>query len=284
MRRLAVLVFFLLIALALAWGADFWTRKPFSEWSEKEVKRLLSDSPWAKTFTLRDPVLMQSRREVGKFSTTTVEGEGPKDPEVDYIVYLRTAQPVREALVRSAQLEQKYDRMDDAARQAFDARWRQFLASPVADKIIFHVRYSSNITDIDRKLANYWQTQTLDSLLPDTYMTTSAGKRVSPVAFWVGKGGAREFQLAFPRPAAEDRDAALAVEFKVPDMFDPALRTSRDAVAVGDFGQPPRRDAGTALNQQEDIEARTKATLQRGTRLYLKFSLKEMEYKGAVTY
>jgi hypothetical protein len=29
-------------------AADFWTAKPFTEWSDKEVERMLTDSPWSK--------------------------------------------------------------------------------------------------------------------------------------------------------------------------------------------------------------------------------------------
>ncbi len=32
-------------------GADFWDAKPFTEWSEKEVNKVMGDSPWAKTTT-----------------------------------------------------------------------------------------------------------------------------------------------------------------------------------------------------------------------------------------
>jgi hypothetical protein len=33
-------------------GKDFWIEKPYTEWSEKEVKKLLQNSPWSKTLTL----------------------------------------------------------------------------------------------------------------------------------------------------------------------------------------------------------------------------------------
>lgn len=39
----------LLTAAALLWGADFWDVKPFTEWSEKEVAKIMGDSPWSKT-------------------------------------------------------------------------------------------------------------------------------------------------------------------------------------------------------------------------------------------
>jgi hypothetical protein len=43
------------VALSLAVGtlfaADFWEKKKFTEWDQKEVARMLSDSPWARSFT-----------------------------------------------------------------------------------------------------------------------------------------------------------------------------------------------------------------------------------------
>jgi hypothetical protein len=268
MRRLAAAaVLFCAFAAIFAFGADFWVKKPYAEWSDKEVKRLLSDSPWAKTFTLRRPVLQQTRREFGRFSSAAGEGEGQNAPEIDYVVYMRTAQPVREALVRTAQFEQKYDAMNRASRQAFDASWSQFLTASFPSKVIVQVKYSSNVTDIDRKLANYWQTQTLETMLTDSFLTGPDGKRVSPIAFWVGKGATREFQLAFPRPEPAAGNDSVAVEFKAPEMLeDPGFHTLTDAAL------------------QKDAENRGRTTPSSSTRVYLKFSLKDMEYKGAVTY
>jgi len=37
-----------LLVSALLWAGDPWKDKPYTAWSEKEVERILSDSPWAK--------------------------------------------------------------------------------------------------------------------------------------------------------------------------------------------------------------------------------------------
>ena len=36
------------------WAADkdFWDTKPYSEWNDKEVERLLKSSPWSRTVSL----------------------------------------------------------------------------------------------------------------------------------------------------------------------------------------------------------------------------------------
>jgi hypothetical protein len=39
----------LLIVFAISlWAADFWQSKPYTEWTDKEVQKILSNSPWSK--------------------------------------------------------------------------------------------------------------------------------------------------------------------------------------------------------------------------------------------
>ncbi len=39
----------LTVLVASAWGAGFWDKKHFTQWTEKEVQRTLNNSPWAKS-------------------------------------------------------------------------------------------------------------------------------------------------------------------------------------------------------------------------------------------
>jgi hypothetical protein len=47
-----LLPFLLILAIALCtvslFAADFWQSKPYTEWSDKEVQKILSNSPWSK--------------------------------------------------------------------------------------------------------------------------------------------------------------------------------------------------------------------------------------------
>ena len=49
LKKLSMLLF--LGALCM-WAADFWTTKPFTDWSDKEVQKILSDSPWTGKVTV----------------------------------------------------------------------------------------------------------------------------------------------------------------------------------------------------------------------------------------
>jgi hypothetical protein len=44
MKKLALL---LLACAVCMWAADFWTSKPYTDWSAKELQKMMSDSPWA---------------------------------------------------------------------------------------------------------------------------------------------------------------------------------------------------------------------------------------------
>ncbi len=38
----------LLTGAVLLFAADFWEKKPYTEWTEKEARRVVTDSPWAR--------------------------------------------------------------------------------------------------------------------------------------------------------------------------------------------------------------------------------------------
>ena len=49
MRKLPALFFLLAVGL---WAADFWQSKSFTEWNDKDVAKMLTDSPWAHRVTI----------------------------------------------------------------------------------------------------------------------------------------------------------------------------------------------------------------------------------------
>jgi hypothetical protein len=56
-----------LLALALSlWAADSWQSKPAAQWNDKEVQKILTNSPWAKTISVSAGGLMDSDSAVGR--------------------------------------------------------------------------------------------------------------------------------------------------------------------------------------------------------------------------
>jgi hypothetical protein len=49
LKKLPLLLFSCALCM---WAADFWTTKPFTDWNEKEVQKILTDSPWTEKVTV----------------------------------------------------------------------------------------------------------------------------------------------------------------------------------------------------------------------------------------
>ena len=80
----SVAILWVVMAVALS-AAAFWEEKPFTQWSEKDVEKILTDSPWA-----------------GKASLTHEKAGADLGPVPDWnlIVSVRSATPVRQAMAR----------------------------------------------------------------------------------------------------------------------------------------------------------------------------------------
>ncbi|HZI18972.1 MAG TPA: hypothetical protein VEY09_10295 [Pyrinomonadaceae bacterium] len=131
----------LLAALAAPAAAqEPWAGKPFREWTKREAERVLNDSPWAQTRTVK----VRGERRVQSVAGSSLPGAtGTEDPRVtasvggaeapvdfNFTLRLRSGLPVRQALVRLRQLEAGYDKMKESERAAFDASARGLLDCP----------------------------------------------------------------------------------------------------------------------------------------------------------
>jgi hypothetical protein len=226
-RFLAVLIFAALVAAELM-AADAWDRKDFQKWSVQDCRKVLRDSPWGRTFNIEKTTMSQVNRDPfgqvprgAATNTSPSNQEGLIDARVTYWASFRSAKPVREAFARLAQFDAKLDQMNSDQRKSFDERQQKFLTVAFPDKIIIHVSYETNSSDMDRDLALFWQTQTLATLKGQVYLTGPDGDRMEPVEYYVGKGALREFQFAFPRRADGDRDMnkPFSLEFQHPNII-----------------------------------------------------------------
>ena len=53
----------ILLATGLAVAAEWWEKKPYTQWSDKEVQRMIDNSPWGKvhTVTIMNPTTTGDR-------------------------------------------------------------------------------------------------------------------------------------------------------------------------------------------------------------------------------
>lgn len=255
MKKIVLIVVFL--SAAFAADKQFWAHKPYEQWSQAECQKMLHDSPWAKTITMRQPTMRALSRGFGRTASAD-NGTGERTPEVEYTAQLRSARPLREGYIRLKEIQSHYDSMPDDAKSKTKGAFEQYLSQQFDDKIVVVVEYGSNLPEIDSVLANYWQSRTLDQVRNTTLLSGPDGDRVAPIAYVAGRGAGREFEFVFPRNAAAAQahpDTPLAFEFIPPPPFD---------------GTTPPLTAGPGLALTD--------------RLYFKFQPKEMLVDGKVSY
>lgn len=116
-------VFLSVLGVTPAAAAGFWQKKKFPSWSQKEVRRMLTDSPWAKTRTVPLAVEGKLERNPETWRELGIPGSGLDEPgmgigqpghspvggigaprsviasNADLLVRWSSALPVRQALV-----------------------------------------------------------------------------------------------------------------------------------------------------------------------------------------
>ena len=188
-----------------------WSKKPFQQWSKADVQKVLNDSPWAITQEARLDFGSEVRRVAG--APTTSSGHQSQEMSganiaVDYRVTLRlrSALPVRQALVRSKQIEAKYDQMNAKERAAFDEKMKGLLDCPACAQN-YVVTLSCKSTNYPGADALYegLRGMTLPGLKPYVHLENDRGERRGLVHFVAPRAAGEETIFYFPRFDDEDR-------------------------------------------------------------------------------
>jgi hypothetical protein len=204
--QLIVQVLLVCLGMPLALGADFWAKKPYQNWSKEETNRMLEESPWATTLRLGS---IQTR--ITGLDAATGQGYGGEmetNPTISYNLQFRSAEPIREAQVRSSQLNSHYEAMSAQQKAAFDTNAGKFLAVKFSDRVVVAVTFKSDLQNYESLLRTYWARQSL-ALGVSVYL--NAGKERLSLLDYSCKEDT--FQFVFPRPKQVGLDGKLGVEF-----------------------------------------------------------------------
>ena len=166
-----------------------WNKKPYTEWSEKEVLKLLNDSPWAQTHSFTDTSRTASTQASG---TTSAIAEVIN---VNFRVRFLSAKPTRQAIVRFLELQQKGKLSDQMATQL-----KAFAAADFPDYIIVTVVVESDKPSNMLQQANaalYKLTTT--ELKNNTYLVLNDGKRLFLQEYQPPRNDGLGARFIFPR-------------------------------------------------------------------------------------
>jgi hypothetical protein len=198
--------FVMLLGLAAAATAQ---DKPidgsYQQWTKADVIKLLSDSAWSKTQTQRIIRRGQVRSIAGQNEAVVGDRTGQLSSAEDAYDYnftmrLRSALPVRQAIVRLVQLDSDYDRMNKAERQAFDAQTKELLeCKECADYYVVSVGFASSNNSVNDLVYDWFNGQTLPGIKGYIYLANTRGERREVARFIPPKSPGEEVFFLFPR-------------------------------------------------------------------------------------
>ena len=133
-----ILVFGLGTGAIAAYAQNVWTGKPFTQWSRSDAESVLNDSPWSSHQEVRMQFEKEKQTAAGSYSgVSSASAAGSQtevlsDLPVDFIftLRLRSALPVRQALVRLKQLESDSKKLSKKDLENFDSQIKGLLECP----------------------------------------------------------------------------------------------------------------------------------------------------------
>lgn len=176
---LSTLALFLLISLT---ASAQWNKKPYTEWSETEAVKLLSDSAWAQTQVFSES--SEAQTQIRRDSQGRIGDTGRSDdlgssrtsdiPVLNFRIRFLSARPVRQAFSRLIELNQKGNLDEQAA-----TRLKAFATSDSPDQIIVAVLVESpKTTNTFQEARALLYKQTTGELKNKTYLLVKGGERV----------------------------------------------------------------------------------------------------------
>jgi len=184
------------------------SKKPFPEWSKSEAEAVINNSPWAKQQELRIKFDKETQKAAGSYSGVSGAAAAQSQMEVtsqmpvDFIftLRLRSALPVRQALVRLKTLETNVEKMSDPQRAAYDSQMKGLLECPAcaANYVVTLSSKSKNNPGADAVFATFKGGRLAD-LQRYVYLANERGERRALVHFVPPRSPGEEAVFFFPR-------------------------------------------------------------------------------------
>ena len=148
---------------------DWWEKKPYMQWSRKEVKKMLDNSPWGKIHT----VTIMNRMYSGERTFQSLgSGDLEREKHNHFHIYFLTAKPVRMAIAQGFSLDSK---------RALDKAGLERFVEQSDDQSIILTMTVSSVPKGASSLRGYWSTLSnlqTTNLAANTFLSTKTGKRV----------------------------------------------------------------------------------------------------------
>ena len=193
--------------IAFVYAQDKLPTKPFTQWSRSEAEAILNNPPWVIRNEVRIKFDKETQVAAGSYSGVSSAAAAQAQTEVtsqvpvDFIftLRLRSALPVRQALVRLRQLQSDV-KMSDQERASYEARTKGLLECPacVNNYVITLSSKSTNSPGADA-VYTLFKGGRLADLQRYVYLANERGERRQLIHFVPPKASGDEATFYFPR-------------------------------------------------------------------------------------
>jgi len=196
------------VSMALMFGQQSLPKQPYEQWSKEAAEKVLNDSPWAKRQELRLKFDKESQKAAGSYSGTSgaaaaqAQTEVTSDIPVDFVftLRLRSALPIRQALVRLRSLETDIEKMNKQELDAFDKQTSGLLTCPAcAQNYVVTLSSKSNTNPGADAVFTLFKGARLPDLQRYIFIANDRGERRSLIHFVPPKIPGDEATFFFPR-------------------------------------------------------------------------------------
>ena len=244
---IGLLMAFCLAGVALA--AEWWEKKAYSEWSKREVKRMLDRSPWGKIHT----ITILNEMHTGERNFQTIgSGDLEREKLNHFHIRLLSAAPIRMALARDIVLKTKGDANQAALENLVQRRDEE--------NIVLSINLTTEPAGADSRRF-YWSalmSARTPDLAKNTFLATKTGKRVYLSHYMPPGEDGFGAKLFFPRKMPDGQPLITAADKGV--KFETMLTLDR-------------------INPQDARSMRT-----RTDRIYANFKLSKMMFQGVLEF
>lgn len=188
-RSLLFLGLLLLVAAAMVFPKDFWKTKPYTRWSDKDARQLITKSPWTYEF--------QYGRigDIGHAITSRDDTAGEREYLTIIRLCLFSARPVREALavLSSGGDRQKLEKLHG------------FISKPSNDRIVVAWLLDSRPKGVSGlfQLNGDLMSLSLADLKNNTFLASNTGKKVYIEDYRPPSAQGNPAMFVFPRQTAD---------------------------------------------------------------------------------
>jgi hypothetical protein len=229
-------------------AADFWEKKPYTEWSKRDVQRMFNDSPWGKThnITIAPTTIATDFRSAGT-------GNLEREQINSFHIRILSAKPMRMAFARSVMLNAK-GKVNMESLKRFVEK-----GDPDNIMVVMQVTAKPASSPSLHEFQSTLMRLRTPELTSNASLATKTGKKVYLAHYEPPGNDGLGAKFFFPRIMPDGTPFVTSEDKEI--RFEMQIQSRNIEFGRGEEGNPPRSTTRT-------------------DRIYRQFKLKDMMFQG----